>query len=447
MAEEHTHTAGKQKPIEVVYRAIDSLRVNPANPRQHSAKQIKQLAASITSFGMNVPIAVDTNLNVIAGHGRMLACQSLGIDQVPTICLEHLSPTQAQAFMIADNRLTEIATWDETLLAEHLKELAALELDFDLEAIGFDVGEIDLRIHHASTSQPSQQAAEAEELPALRAEPISQAGDLWKLGRHFILCGDALAGASYERLLGGQLADVVFTDPPYNVPIAGHASGLGRTKHDDFVMACGEKTSGEFKQFLGMVCANLARHSRDGSIHFICMDWRHVEELSVAGRKTYGDAKNVCVWVKTNAGMGSLYRSQHEFVFVYKNGKAGHQNNVQLGRFGRNRTNVWSYPGAAMPTRGDEERGLLQLHPTVKPVTLVADALMDCSCPGDIVLDPFAGSGTTIIAAERTGRRARVIDLDPRYVDVTIRRWQTFSRAQAIHATTGQPFEAEAAHG
>jgi hypothetical protein len=209
----------------------------------------------------------------------------------------------------------------------------------------------------------------------------------------------------------------VFTDTPYNVPIAGHASGLGRNKHSDFVMASGEMTPDEFTQFLLTACSNMARHSRDGSIHFICMDWRHIRELAEAGSKVYSELKNICVWVKSNAGMGSFYRSQHELIFVYKHGCAPHLNNVQLGQFGRNRSNVWSYPGAGTPAGGDEERGLLALHPTVKPVTLVADALMDCSSRNALVLDPFAGSGSTIIAAERTGRRARAIEMDPRFVE------------------------------
>ena len=342
--------------------------------------------------------------------------------------------------MIADNKLAEAATWDDALLREQLTIFTSVELDFDLDALGFELPEIEFLI--ASDDGPDEPEHETEpEIPGPLSEPISRVGDFWRLGRHLILCGNALEPACYERLLQGELADVVFTDPPYNVPIAGHVSGLGRTKHSDFVMASGEMTPDAFEQFLLTTCSNMARYSRDGAIHFICMDWRHARELAAVGDKVYTELKNICVWVKSNAGMGSFYRSQHEFIFVFKHGRAAHLNNVQLGRFGRNRTNVWEYPGAATPAGGDEERGLLGLHPTVKPVTLVADALMDCSPRKGIVLDPFAGSGSTIIAAERTGRRARAMEMDLRFVDVAIRRWQRFTRQSAIHFETGKPFE------
>lgn len=445
MADAHVVSADWSRRIEVVYRGIETLIVDPKNPRDHSPKQIKQLVRSIETFGFTSPVLTDQDLKVLAGHGRILAARKLGIAEIPTICLDHLSPHQARAYMIADNRLTEIATWNDKLLAEHLQVLSSVELNFDLEVIGFDVAEIDLRI--GNTIAIGEDAGEAEPEPELEIVPqdnvVSRLGDIWRLGKHLLLCGDALDEESYKVLLQNIPADVVFTDPPYNVPIKGHASGLGQKKHANFVMASGEMASKDFESFLTKICQNLVSHSRKGSIHFICMDWRHVDELSAAGRQTYSELKNICVWVKSNAGMGSLYRSQHEFVFVYKNGDGPHLNNIQLGRFGRNRTNVWSYPGAATPAGGDEERGLLHLHPTVKPVTLVADALIDCSAPNDIVLDPFGGSGTTIIAAERTGRRAHVIEMDPRYVDVAVRRWETFSRQSAFHASTGQRFKSD----
>lgn len=426
--------------IEIVYRPRTSLNLNPKNPRQHSATQLKKLARSIKAFGFNTAILVDKDLNVIAGHARAQAAERLGIDQVPTICLEHLTERQAQAYIIADNKLAELAEWDESLLTVHLRELASVELDFDLDATGFELAEIDLRL--SAVDAPVDATVEPEpSVPAPPTEPISRVGDIWQLGPHLLLCSDALDAASYDRLLQGDRADVVFTDPPYNVPIAGHASGLGRTKHSDFVMASGEMTPEGFTEFLVSACRNMARHSRDGALNYICMDWRHVRELMEAGSTVYSELKNLCVWVKSNAGMGSLYRSQHELVFVYKNGRAPHLNNVQLGRHGRNRSNVWNYPGVATPAGGDEERGLLGLHPTVKPVTLVADVLMDSSPRNGLVLDPFAGSGSTIIAAERTGRRARAVEMDPRYVDVAIRRWQRFTRQTAIHLETGKPFE------
>ncbi len=339
--------------------------------------------------------------------------------------------------MIADNRLTEIATWDEALLAQSLKELSALELDFELETIGFDAGEIDLRIIGLQSSE------EPESHPAVRLDQpsIVQPGDLWILGQHRIYCGSALEESSYRTLLEDHKAAVVFTDPPYNVPIDGHASGLGKTHHRDFAMASGEMDAEAFKTFLATACERMASHSNEGSLHFICMDWRHIDELSAAARTVYSGLKNLCVWVKNNAGMGSLYRSQHELIFVYKYGTKRHQNNVQLGRFGRHRSNVWTYPGANTFGGGGEEGKLLTVHPTVKPTAMVADAIMDSSRRDDIVLDPFLGSGTTILAAERTGRCGRGIELDPYYVDVAIRRWQAHTRDCARHAVTGRTFD------
>jgi DNA methylase len=238
---------------------------------------------------------------------------------------------------------------------------------------------------------------------------------------------------------------MAFCDPPYNVKIDGHASGLGRTHHREFVMASGEMSEAEFASFLTLACAQLARNSLDGSIHFICMDWGHAGELITAGRTAYSELKNVCVWVKHNAGMGSFYRSQHELVFVFKAGRGPHRNNVQLGQFGRHRTNVWSYPGANSFGRATDEGHLLALHPTVKPVRLVADAILDCSVRRDIVLDPFLGSGTTLIAAERVGRACYGMEIDPPYVDTAVRRWQAYAGGEAIHAVTGLRFNDSAA--
>jgi len=270
---------------------------------------------------------------------------------------------------------------------------------------------------------------------------VTAVGDLWQLGKHRVLCGDALDRASYSRVMGNRLAALVFTDPPYNVPIDGYASGLGKKQHSNFIMASGEMSEAEFTDFLSNACNLLARYSYDGSIHFICMDWRHVGELLAAGRAAYDDLKNLCVWTKDNAGMGSFYRSQHELIFVFKSGRNSHRNNVQLGQYGRYRTNVWNYPGVNSFSRSTDEGNLLELHPTVKPVALVADAIMDCSARGDVVLDPFLGSGTTIIAAERTGRVCYGIELDPQYVDTAIRRWQSFTGLSATHGISDRSFK------
>ena len=422
--------------VTVVDRKVSELKLDPCNPRQHSPQQIRQIGRSIEAFGFNVPILVDTNMKVIAGHGRVMACQQLGIEQVPTIRLEHLTETQAKAFMIADNRLTENSVWDDRLLAEQLKELSALDLDFSIEATGFEIGEIDLRIEGLTPESDGEDPADV--LPVVRAErAISRAGDLWLLGRHRIYCGDALDEATYAALMQGEQAAMVITDPPYNVPIEGNVSGLGALRHRNFAMASGEMDEVEFAAFLTRACSLLAKYSADGSIHFIFMDWRHISELLAAGREVYTELKNLCVWTKNHTGMGAFYRSRHELVFVFKHGGAPHRNNILLGKYGRDRANVWAYATPRTPT---DEGNLLALHPTVKPVALVADAIMDCSARGDVVLDGFLGSGTTVIAAERTGRRCYGFEIDGLYVDTIVRRWQAYSGESAVHAASGRRF-------
>jgi DNA modification methylase len=282
-------------------------------------------------------------------------------------------------------------------------------------------------------------AEEEDEIPIADedSEPVTRPADIWALGPHRILCADARDPTSYERLLGNDKAHLVFADPPYNVPIHGNVSGLGVVRHDEFAMASGEMSPSEFEKFLRVSLGQAAHHSVDGAIHFICMDWRHLYELLAATKEIYSEVKNLCVWNKTNAGMGSLYRSKHELVLVFKVGTAPHINNIGLGRHGRNRTNVWDYESQNI-LNGSKSK--LSLHPTVKPVALVADAIRDCSDRLGIVLDPFGGGGTTLIAAERTGRRARLIEISPRYVDVTVRRWQLLTGGRAVHAITGEQF-------
>jgi hypothetical protein len=331
--------------IGVVYRPVADLQLDPHNPRVHKARQLRQIANSIEAFGFNVPVLIDGALKVIAGHGRIMACRLLGWTSVPTICLEHLTAAQARAFTIADNRLTEISAWNDHLLGEQMRDLAALDLDFSIEATGFEMAEIDLRIEALNLTPKPEDDDPGDILPNGPAgPPVSRSGDLWRLGRHRVLCGDALREANYRILMGDRRAGVVFADPPYNVPIDGHATGLGAIRHREFMMAAGEMTEEEFTRFLSQVCKLLAQHSAPGSVHFLCMDWRHAGELLEAGRNAYAEHKNICVWVKHNAGMGSLYRGQHEFVFVFKNGGGRHRNNVQLGQFGRHRSNVWQYP-------------------------------------------------------------------------------------------------------
>jgi DNA modification methylase len=423
--------------IAITYVPTAQLAIPEQKVRVHPPRQIKQIARSISTFGFLLPIVVDEAHRVLVGIGRLLAARDLGYAEVPTIQVSHLSDAQKKAFAIADNQLATISKWDDPILAKQLKELSIINLDFDIEVIGFDMGEIDLRIESIDLDV----ADPADSLPELPAgDALTQIGDIWTLGRHRILCGSALDPAVYANLMQGKKGDLIFTDPPYNVRIDGHATGLGANRHREFAMASGEMTSAEFQDFLFSICSLLIRHSADGSIHYLCMDWRHAGELLAAGRAVYTEHKNTCVWVKSNAGMGSLYRSQHEFVFVFKNGQATHRNNVQLGRFGRHRSNVWNYPGANSLGRGTEEGNLLALHPTVKPIKLVADAILDCSARGDLVLDPFLGSGSTLMAAERVGRSCYGIEIDPVYVDTVIRRWQAQTGDDAIHDATGRRF-------
>ena len=439
MVRETERNRSRGSRIEIAYRSIAELKLDPNNPRSHSPRQVRQIARSIETFGFNVPVLIDAAGKLIAGHGRVMACQRLGWSEVPTICLDHLTEAQARAFMLADNKLTENSMWDERLLAQQLRELAALELDFSLEVTGFEVGEIDLRIEQLCEPSDDEQAR-ANRLPAPQSLTVTRAGDLWLLNEHRVVCGDALEDTVYASLMGHRQAQMVFADPPYNVRIGGNVSGAGAIKHREFVMASGELSAAEFRRFLSKAFSRLARHSVPKALHYICIDWRHFGELLTAGREVYGELKNVCVWVKDNGGMGSFYRSQHELICVFQRGPGNSRNNVQLGLYGRNRSNVWNYPCANSFSRSSDEGRLSALHPTVKPAALVADAIMDCTDRHDVVLDPFLGSGTTVIAAERTGRRCYGIEIDPSYVDIIVRRWQTFTRGSALHAETGGSF-------
>jgi len=428
-------TCVRAPKLVVTYKNPTTLKPRAKSPRTHSKRQIEQLKRSIQEFGFVRPVLLDQNDGIIAGHGSTKAAVELGMNDIPTVRVDHLSPAQIRAYVIADNKLAENAGWDPNLLALELQELS-VELNFDVTITGFETGEVDVLIGGLN----DEVSDEADQVPEIdRSRPaVSQVGDVWRIDHHHLLCGNALDGDSYAAVLAGQKAQLIFTDPPYNVAIAGNVSGLGKHKHREFAMASGEMSQAEFTNFLSNAFQRLQDASRDGSIHFICMDWRHTGEVLTAANGTYSELKNLCVWTKTNAGMGSLYRSQHELVFVFKNGSAPHINNVELGRFGRNRSNVWPYAGAnAFSKDRDSE---LAMHPTVKPLALVADAIMDCSNRGDIVLDAFAGSGTTLIAAARTGRKGFGIELDPHYVDTILKRFEDVCGLTAVHVRTGKSF-------
>jgi DNA modification methylase len=309
-----------------------------------------------------------------------------------------------------------------------------LDLEFDPEITGFETAEIDLLIDGPTKMHDDP----LDHVPAVHTEAVSMPGDLWHLEDHELLCGDARDPSSYSSVLREERARLAFADPPYNVPIEGHVGGLGSIKPREFAMACGEMSKAQFTHFLKTIFVNVAGVSLDGSIHFVCMDWRHMSELLAAAGTVYAEFKNLCVWNKDNAGMGSFYRSKHELVFVFKQGTAPHVNTIELGRNGRYRSNVWDYAGANTFRSGRLDD--LAMHPTVKPVALVIDAIKDCSRRGDIVLDPFGGSGTTIIAAQKSQRRARSIEIDPLYVDVSIRRWEKLAGRQATHGLHGRTF-------
>jgi ParB-like chromosome segregation protein Spo0J len=329
--------------LEVTYLPTKSLKPHPQNPRVHKDKQVAQIAQSIKAFGFNVPILVDDGHHVVAGHGRLLAARKLGWDTVPVIKLNHLTESQYSAFLIADNRLTENSSWDERLLGEQLKVLSELELDFDLEVTGFEIAEIDVLIDGMETiNEPDPD----DRLPAIEASAISTSGDLWQLGKHRVLCGNSLVAENYTLLMDGAKADLVITDSPYNCVIDGHASGLGRVHHREFAMASGEMSSGEFVEFLRKAMLLSKQNSQPGSLAYYFMDWRGMRQILAAGLDVYGELMNLCVWAKNNAGMGSFYRSAHELICLFKNAGASHRNNIQLGKFGRYRTNVWNYPSA-----------------------------------------------------------------------------------------------------
>jgi len=419
--------------LAITYRAVADLKPYPRNARTHSRKQLKQIAAAIKEFGFTNPVLIDESDQIIAGHGRVAAAKLLGLAEVPTLQLSHLSPLQKRAYILADNRLAEKAGWDKEILAVELQGL--LDDGFEVVLTGFEVPEVDVVLDMSAEAKSDRHAD--DDIPAV-GPAVSQPGNLWRLGNHRLLCGNALDSGCYGTLLGGAKAALVITDPPYNVAINGHVGGKGQIQHRDFAMGCGEMTSSDFTTFLTKTFEHLVANSADGSIHYAFMDWRHMQEMLEAGHAVYSELKNLCVWNKTNGGMGSFYRSKHELVFVWKAGTAPHLNNFELGQHGRNRTNVWDYAGvnAFRSERMDE----LQMHPTVKPVGLVAEALRDCSRRGDLVLDPFCGSGTILIAAERTGRKARALEIDPAYVDVAIRRWEALTGKSAT-LITGETFE------
>ena len=424
----------------IVERDIASLRPYSRNARTHSKRQLGQIARSIERFGFTNPVLVSGDGDIIAGHGRVEAARSLGWKRVPTLALSHLSETERRAYVLADNKLALNAGWDREILAIELQAL--VELDFEVELTGFELAEIDLVLDEAREGDPATPDQPEDLVPEAGGPAVSRGEDLWILGRHRLLCGDTRKREDLGRLMDGEKADIVFTDPPYNVAIDGNVCGLGSVKHREFAFASGEMSDGEFTSFLTDTLSNMSVQMREGVIAYVCMDWRHMREILDAGGKAFDELKNLVVWNKTNGGMGAFYRSKHELVFVFKQGSAPHTNSFGLGETGRYRTNVWDYAGIS--SIGASRCEELAMHPTVKPVALIADALRDCSKRGEIVLDGFGGSGSTLIAAEITGRSARLVEYDPVYCDTIIRRWESYAGKRATLGKNGQCFEAVA---
>ncbi|WP_205693921.1 site-specific DNA-methyltransferase [Croceicoccus ponticola] len=410
--------------------ASDTLKPPPRRLRNNGPRQMSAIRSSIANFGFLNPILIDEENRIICGHARWLAAKDLGLATVPVIRVDHLTDEQKRVYAIAENRTGDLGEWDEDALRLEFSELLDLTLDLDLsiEVSGFARSEIDDLLVN---SEGSGGTDDEENQPA----PVTRPGDLWLLGDHRLLCGDALAEGSYTILMGEDRAQMVFSDSPYNLPTRAF-SGKGKSQFPDFAMAAGELSPAEFTQFLTRAFDLSARFSQDGAIHFQCMDWRHQREMLDAGEAVYSELKNLVVWDKGKGGMGSFYRSQHELVYVWKVGDAKPINNFGLGDTGRYRTNVWAYRGNNTFHAGRDEE--LAAHPTVKPMALVADAMRDCSHRGGIVLDCFGGSGTTLLAAEHTGRRARLIEIDPKYCNAMIERWQKMTGREAVLASTGE---------
>jgi hypothetical protein len=419
--------------LEIEYRPIESLKGYATNPRSHPRQQLKALRESIRAFGIVAPIIVDESDAVVGGHGVLLAAKELGYSEVPTVRLTHLGEAEKKALRIGLNRSAELAGWDHKLLRLEFKSIleinTSLSIDFDLSLTGFSIPEVD-RILAEEEAEKVREDSVAE--PDRRQPPVSRRGDLWLLGEHRLFNGDARDPASYAVLLGEERAAIGLHDPPWNLA-SKHIAESGR--HGDFIFAHGELSEAEFVGFLTDFLRQARAHSRAGAAQFAFTNWRHMGEMLKAGHSAGLATTNVCIWDKGTGDMGCLYRSQHELVFVFAELGGPLLNNVNRGEFGRNRSDIWNWPGAR------SLRKKLELHPTPKPVGLLAEAIRDVSNRGDIVLDSFSGWGSTIIAAAKTGRCGRAIELDPHCVDVGVRRWQEWSGGTAKHAETGLTFE------
>lgn len=438
-APEETGTLSPLKRLlrnKLEYVSPDAVKPHPRNANRHSRRQLKKLADLIARLGFINPIIVDDQDRVVAGHARLAAAKACNLPEICIIRLSHLSPAELRAYMIADNAIGRDSEFDDALLAGELSDLLPLlNLEgHDGSLTGLDIPKIDLLLSNHVDSEGSLE----DEVPDPSKEIVSRLGDQWELGEHFVHCGDAKSEEDMAALMRQRRARIVFTDPPWNLPTR-FFQGRGKIRHRDFAEGFGEKSDAEFAEFLVQVFRQIERYSINGSAVYVCGDWRHIIEFVAAGKAVFGKLRNLIVWSKTVPGLGAPYRSQHELVFFFQNGEGQGPDNIELGKHGRNRSNIWVYPGANTFRKGRLEE--LAMHPTVKPVAMVADALKDASARGDIVLDPFMGSGSTIMAAERVGRRAYGLEINPQFVDVAVKRWQIATKRDAILVATGQTFE------
>jgi DNA modification methylase len=424
-----------QNELKVIYLPVAEVVEYSNNARTHSPSQVRQIARSILEYGFISPILIDEENTVIAGHGRILAARVNDLEVIPAIRVDQLSPAQVRAYRLADNKIAANAGWDDDLLHVELEFLSSIEIDFDLSLTGFSVTEADLLL---GAAEPLPEEEFIPEIPP-DENVIVKPGDVYQMDQHRIICGDCRDTETVDQLMADSKASMALFDAPYNVKIDGHVSGLGKNKHREFAHASGEMSPSEYTAFLTEAFQQHARVSINGSLHFSFSDWRHLSEMLAAGNVAYDSLINLCVWVKSAGGMGSLYRSQHEIVLVFKSGKKPHCNNVQLGANGRNRTNAWFYPG--VNTFGKDRDESLAMHPTVKPVQMLADAILDVTRRGEIVLDGFAGSGSTLLACEQTGRIFRGVEIDPAYVQVIIKRWEKATGKAAIRESDGLTFQ------
>ena len=432
----HFHQKFDNVRLHIEYVDVTALRSEYRRTKKHSVRQIRKLATAINRVGFNVPILVDDTLAVISGEARLEAATMIGLAEVPIIRIAHLSDAELRLFRIFDNKVATEATLDLDMIRLEFDDLIIAAPDLSLSDSGFEIGEIDA----LNGLHRTQELDDLDDDPLPAPSAVSRLGDLWRLGRHRLLCGDATDPDTIARLVDSRPVRAIISDVPYNLKIPGVVSGNGRVKHGDFAMASGEMSEAEFTAFLVRFFDAAKPHLVDGALVLAFMDWRHIAELLAAGKGSELDYRQLLVWAKSSAGMGALWRNAYELIAVFKHGGAPNVDNVRLGKYGRDRSNVLHYPGANVPTKG--RRKALELHPTVKPIALIADLILDVTESGELVLDSFGGSGTTLVAANAVGRDAALCEIEPGYVDATVVRWMHKHDEEPVLQETGESWSA-----